>query len=83
MLDGDDASLDDLDEPDWNWVEDELMVDDANDFPAVGGSDTCFDGRTHRLNTDTTAYYGYYIIGGKKYLSHQLVDIMFKIELLP
>ena len=47
MLDGDDASLDDLDEPDWNWVEDELMVDDANDFPAVGGSDTCFDGRIH------------------------------------
>jgi hypothetical protein len=44
MLDGDDASLDDLDEPDWNWVEDELMVDDANDFPTVGGSDVLMGG---------------------------------------
>jgi hypothetical protein len=26
------------------------MVDDANDFPAVGGSDTCFDGRIHAGN---------------------------------
>ena len=38
---------------------------------------------SRRLNTDTTAYYEYYIIGGKKYLSHQLVYIMFKNELLP
>jgi hypothetical protein len=42
-----------------------------------------FTPRGDRLNTDTTAYYGYYIIGGKKYLSHQLVYIMFKNELLP
>ena len=37
-MDDDDASLDELDEPDWNWVQEELMVHDADDFPAVGGS---------------------------------------------
>ena len=26
------------------------MIDDANDFPAVDGSDTCFDGRIHAGN---------------------------------
>ena len=59
MLDGDDASLDDLDEPDWNWVEEELMIDDANDFPAVGGSDTCcFDGRIHAGNARRKSNHG-------------------------
>jgi hypothetical protein len=57
-LEGDDASLDDLDEPDWNWVEDELMIDDANDFPAVGGSDTCFDGRIHAGNARRKSNHG-------------------------
>jgi hypothetical protein len=33
LLDYDDASLDDLDEADWNWVEEDLMVDDADDYP--------------------------------------------------
>jgi hypothetical protein len=47
LLDDDDVSLDDLDEPDWNWVEEELMVDDADDFPAVGGSKTSIDVRVH------------------------------------
>jgi hypothetical protein len=45
--DDDDASLDDLDKPDWNWVEEELMVDDADDFPAVGGSKTSINVRVH------------------------------------
>jgi hypothetical protein len=45
LLDDDDASLDDLDEPDWNWVEEDLMVDDADDVPTVGGSKTSIDER--------------------------------------
>jgi hypothetical protein len=45
LLDDDDASLDDFDEPDWKWVEEELMVDDADDYPAVGGFETSIDVR--------------------------------------
>ena len=45
LLDDDDASLDDLDEPDWNWVEEDLMVDDADDVPTVDGSKTSIDER--------------------------------------
>jgi hypothetical protein len=62
LLDDDDTSLDDLDEPDWKWVEEELMVDDADDFPAVGGSRTSIDVRVHagsrgRKSNHGTRYY--------------------------
>ena len=47
LFDDNDASLDDLDEPDWNWVEEELMVDDVDDLPAVDGSKKSVDVRVH------------------------------------
>lgn len=38
-----DASLEDLGEPDGKWAEEELMVDDADDYPAVCDLDTLND----------------------------------------